>query len=60
MIQSSAINFLRNIYGDSVPDMAALLNAQAEDDYETIIWYLRGISLQIEVWVNELNEGSKK
>ena len=60
MIQSSAINFLNHIYEGSVHDIAAILNAQAEDDYETIIWYLRGVSLQIEVWVNELNESNKK
>ncbi len=38
-----AVNFLLTIYSGSIPDIAAILNAQAEEDKETLIKYLENV-----------------
>lgn len=48
------INFLRHIYSESVPDIANIMVAEAEDDYDTIIKYLFGLRLTIGDWIDEL------
>lgn len=48
------IIFLRRIYSDSIPDLANLLVAEAEDNYDTIIKYLLDIRLKIDEWIKEL------
>ena len=55
MINQPAItNFLRHIYSESVPDIANIMVAEAEDDYDTIIKYLFGLRLTIGDWIDEL------
>ena len=48
------INFLRHIYSESVSDLANIIVAEAEDDYDTIIKYLFELRLTIEDWIDEL------
>lgn len=51
---SVPINFLRHIYSESVSDMANIMVAEAEDDYDTIIQYLFNLRLTIGEWIDEL------
>lgn len=48
------INFLRHVYSESVSDIANILVAEAEDDYDTIIQYLFNLRLTIKDWIEEL------
>ena len=48
------INFLRHIYSESVSDIANIMVAEAEDDYNTIIQYLFNLRLTIGDWIDEL------
>ena len=48
------INFLKHVYSESTPDVANILVAQAEDDYDTIIQYLFNLRLTINDWIDEL------
>lgn len=48
------INFLRHVYSESVSDIANIMVAEAEDDYDTIIQYLFMLRLTIKDWMNEL------
>ena len=48
------INFLRHIYSESVPDLANISIAEAEDDYDMIIKYLFNLRLKIGDWIEEL------
>ena len=48
------INFLRHVYSESVTDIANIIVAEAEDDYDTIIEYLSNLRLTIKDWMNEL------
>lgn len=57
MIKSSTpINFLKHIYSDSIPDIANILVAEADDDYDTIINYLSHLQNAIGKWIKELEE----
>lgn len=47
-------DFLRQVYSQSVPDIANIMVAEAEDDYNTIIQYLFGLRLTIGDWIDEL------
>lgn len=51
---SVPINFLRHIYSESVSDLANIMVAEAEDDYDTIIEYLSNLRLTIKDWMNDL------
>lgn len=51
---STPINFLRHIYSESVQDLATIMVAEAEDDYDTIIQYLSLLRLTIGDWIDEL------
>lgn len=53
---SIPINFLQHIYSESVTDIANILIAEAEDDYDTIINYLYSLRVQIRDWMNELQD----
>ena len=48
------INFLKHVYSESIPDVANILTAQAEDDYDTIINYLYSLRVEIRDWMDEL------
>ena len=50
------INFLQHIYSESVTDIANILIAEAEDDYDTIINYLYSLRVQIHDWMDELQD----
>lgn len=52
--QPIPINFLTHVYSGSTPDVANILIAQAEDDYDTIINYLYSLRVQIRDWMDEL------
>ena len=38
-----AVNFLLTIYSGSVPDVAVIVTAQAEEDKDTLIKYLENV-----------------
>lgn len=48
------INFLRHVYSESVSDIANIVVAEAEDDYDTIIKYLSNLREIIGNWIQEL------
>ena len=54
IIHPAPINFLRHIYSESVTDIANIMVAEAEDDYDTIIKYLFMLRLTINDWMDEL------
>ena len=49
-----AINFLKHVYSESVPDVANLLVAEAEVDVETIKSYLLGTRNYVDKLLKEL------
>lgn len=60
---NGAINFLKHIYSESVPDVANILVAEAEEDKETIKNYLMGVRDYIDKLINEIGsevESKKK
>lgn len=48
------INFLRHVYSESVTDIANIMVAEAENDYDTIIKYLSNLREIIDRWIQEL------
>jgi hypothetical protein len=48
------INFLRHVYSESVTDVANIVVAEAQDDYDTIIKYLSNMRDFIGNWIAEL------
>ena len=38
-----AVNFLREVYGGSIVDVANIITAEAENDKETILKYLANV-----------------
>lgn len=57
MIQNkSSINFLTTVFSESIPDVANILNAQAEDEYDTIITYFKAIADKCEDWIETLKK----
>ena len=57
---SVPINFLRHIYSESVSDIANIMVAEAEDDYDTILNYLFMLRLTIHDWMDELQTEKEK
>lgn len=55
-----AINFLKHIYSESVPDIANILVAEAEGDKETIRRYLTSVRDYVEELLNELEKEDKQ
>ena len=55
-----AINFLKHIYSESVPDIANILVAEAEGDKETIRRYYTSVRDYVEKLLNELEKEDKK
>lgn len=53
------INFLRHIYSESISDIANIMVAEAEDDYDTIIKYFFMLRLTINDWIDELQTEKK-
>lgn len=60
MIDGTPIQFLLYIFRDSVPDIAAILNAQADDDRETIVKYLMRVQNFTIKLINEINEQTEQ
>lgn len=61
--QPVPINFLRHVYSESVSDIANIMVAEAEDDYDIIIKYLSCLREIIGNWIEELEaekENKKK
>jgi hypothetical protein len=54
------INFLRHVYSESVSDLANIIVAEAEDDYDTIIKYLSNLRKIIGNWIEELETKKDK
>ena len=50
-----AINFLKHVYSESVPDVANLLVAEAEGDVENIKSYLLGVRNYVDKLINEID-----
>ena len=50
----TAINFLKHVYSDSVPDVANLLVAEAEGDVEMVKDYLLNVRNYIDRLLNEI------
>lgn len=48
-----AINFLKHIYSESIPNMANILVAEAENDKETIRNYLLNVREYIDKLLND-------
>ena len=48
------INFLRHVYSESVSDVANILCAEAEDNYDTILEYLSNLHTTVGNWIEEL------
>ena len=48
------VNFLRHVYSENVSDIANILVAEAEDNYDTIIKYLSNLREIIGNWIEEL------
>ena len=53
------INFLRHVYSESVSDIANIMVAEAEDNYDTIIKYLSNLREIIGNWIEELGTEKK-
>ena len=51
----TAINFLKHIYSESVPDVANILVAEADGDVETIKSYLMGVRDYIDKLLSEIS-----
>lgn len=49
-----AINFLKHVYSESVPDVANLLVAEAEGDVEMVKDYLLSVRNYIDKLLNEI------
>ena len=49
-----AINFLKHVYSESVPDIANILVAEADGDVETIKSYLLGVRNYVDKLINEI------
>ena len=52
----TAGNFLRHIFSESAADIANIMVAEAEDDYDTILHYLEGVQDTIRKWKKELKQ----
>lgn len=48
------VNFLVTIYSESIPDIATILNAEAEGDTNTLIKYLETVKSYTEGLINKL------
>ena len=49
-----AINFLKHVYSESVPDLANILVAEAEGDVEMVKDYLLSVRNYIDKLLNEI------
>lgn len=54
-----ATNFLKLVYSESIPDLANIIVAEAEDEYDVIINYLEDIRRATEKWIDELKDEQK-
>lgn len=50
-----AVNFLTQVYYDSIPDVAAIKVAEAEGDKETIVKYLTYVHNYTTGLINKIN-----
>ena len=51
-----AINFLRTVYNDSVPDVANIIVAEADKDKEVILNYLTAVKEYTEKLIDKVKE----
>lgn len=51
-----AVRFLTQVYNGSVYDIAAIINAEAEGDKETIVKYLMRVHNYTARLINKINE----
>ncbi len=51
-----AINFLKHIFSESVPDIANLLVAEANGDKYTILSYLAGVVQYVDKLIKNIKE----
>ena len=56
---STPINFLRHVYSESITNIANIMVAEAEDDYDTIVKYLSNLREIIGNWIEELETEKK-
>lgn len=56
MISTAGTNFLKHIFSESVPDLANIVEAEANDDKETLIDYLKSIKIHIDGWIAEIQD----
>ena len=56
---STPINFLRHVYSESITNIANIMVAEAEDDYDTIVKYLSNLREIIGNWIEELETDKK-
>lgn len=56
MIQTAGTNFLKHIFSESVPDLANIIEAEAEDRKEVLIGYLATIRDYIDKWITEIRD----
>ena len=54
MDMKTAINFLKHVYSESVPDVANLLVAEAEGDVKMVKDYLLNVRNYIDKLLNEI------
>ena len=53
-----AINFLKHVYSESVPDIANILVAEADGDVEMVKDYLLSVRNYIYKLLNEIENGT--
>lgn len=57
--RSTPINFLRHVYSESITNIANIMVAEAEGDYDTIVKYLSNLREIIGNWIEELETEKK-
>lgn len=60
MINTTGTNFLKHIFSESVPDLANIMEAEANDDKETLIDYLKSVKIHIDGWIAEIQDREVK
>ena len=49
-----AVNFLKHVYHESVPDIANILVAQANQDTDAIVWYLETVRAFVDHMIEDV------
>lgn len=56
MISTTGTNFLKHIFSESIPDLANIVEAEANNDKDTLIDYLVSVKNSIDVWIGEIKD----